>query len=1085
MLKKIQSHILLLFILVFLSQKISAQHNIDFNRFSVEDGLSSESVLSITQDQKGFLWIGTMDGLNRFDGKRVKVFKSFYNDNPIGQSIKITALLSDSLNRIWIGTNNGLYLYDNRVDSFSVFFHADKDPFSISNNSIKSLYKDRNGNIWVGTTRGLNKVEFKKDKLSFLNIHMKGFAEFEFANFSCTYDSDNGKLLAGSDKGLVEINIGNKPEEYKVERIVLNDIDVVSTTIDSLSNYWIGTANNGVFVINQNFKIIHHYQNNIGNKKLLSNVVRKVYTDKLGRVWVGSLKGLDLFVPKTGNHFSFIHHPENDHSLASNSIYQLMEDWQGNLWVGTFFGGLNYIEANSSPFTIYQSSTSKNSISSNIISAIVEDDKNNLWIGTEAEGLNYFDRSKKQFTKIVYTESDKPKLSSNLVKSLLIDKQQNLWVAMHGGGGVNVLDRKGQKIAEYGRNKGKNSISSNTVNALLYDYNQNIWIGTEENGIDIFNHANKKIETFTRFFKGKALSSDAITYLFEDSKKNIWIGTKKGINLLSNIDGKISVFLEGINNGQLQSDYINCIAEDKSNQIWVGTYAGLSVFDRAKNQFKTYTVKDGLAGNKVVGIIADNQNNLWVSTNNGLCFLGPERRKFYSFNIYDGLPGNVFNYRSFLKDQKGNLLFGTHHGLVEFDPKKISLNLTPPQMILTGLMINGQPINSFDSSEILSQNISETKKLMLDYDENVISIEYAVINFIKSAKNKSAYRLEGYNKDWIYTNEQKATFTNVPTGSYNLYIKAANNDGVWTESPLIIRITINPPPWKSWWAYTLYALILSLIIFAVIFFISSRIALKRKLRYEHLVNVKQQELHQMKMDFFTHISHEIRTPLTLIMGPVEMLSGLLLDNKQVQKLLLTIKGNADRLLSLTNELLDFRKADDGHTHLNIHCLNIVAFTKTVFEKFVNEAEKKHISYQFNSEKENMLLYFDSHHMEIVLSNLLSNALKFTSERGIVSLELIDSNPDFVEIKIFDNGIGIPAEAHKHIFNNYYQADAGSVKHIGTGIGLAFSKALIELHKGKLSFYSRINSDNGINETCFVINLQKGKSHFDGNFTIIE
>ncbi|MDP3394606.1 two-component regulator propeller domain-containing protein [Sediminibacterium sp.] len=1083
--KKLQNQLLFLIILGFISLKISGQNNIHFNRFSVEDGLSSESVLSITQDKKGFLWIGTMDGLNRFDGKRVKVFKSFYNENPIGPSVKITCLLSDSLNRIWIGTNNGLYIYDNRSDSFSFLFHSPNDPFSISNNSINTLYEDRKGNIWVGTAKGLNKAVLRNDTTLFIHIQLNEYPELAFANISCTYDSDNGKILIGSTKGLIELAIDNKKEEYKIEKTIFNKLDVTSVTRDSLTNYWIGTSNNGVFVVNKDFKITQHYQHNIGTQKLLSNVVRKVYTDQLGQIWVGSLKGLDLFSPKAGNHFSFIHHPENKYSLTSNSVYQLMEDRQGNLWVGTFFGGLNYIEANSSPFIIHQQSINKNSISSNIISGIVEDQKNNLWIGTEAEGLNYFDRKKRQFKNIIYDESDKPKLSSNLVKSLIIDDQQNLWVAMHGGGGVNVLDKTGRKLIEFGRNKGKNTISSNAVNALLYDDKQNIWIGTEESGIDIFSRANRKIETFSNFFKGQVLSNESITYLFEDSQKSIWIGTKKGINLLSNIDGKTRIFLKGNNEDQLKSDYINCIAEDKSNQIWVGTYAGLSVFNRETNQFKTYTVKDGLAGNRVVGIVADDENNLWVSTNNGLSFLGPDRSKFYTFNTYDGLPGNVFNYRSFLKDKQGNLLFGTHNGLVEFDPKKISLNLKAPEIIFTGLMINGQPINSFDSSGILSKDISQTNNLILNYNENVISIEYAVINFIKSYKNKSAYLLEGYNKDWIYTNDQKAAFTNVPSGNYNLYIKASNNDGVWTESPLVIQITILPPPWKTWWAYTLYVLVISLISFSIIFFISSRIALKRKLRYEHLVNVKQQELHQMKMDFFTHISHEIRTPLTLIMGPVEMLSGLLSQNGQVQKLLLTIKGNADRLLRLTNQLLDFRKAESGHTHLTISCSNIVAFAKGQFEKFINEADAKKIAYTFNSSKENIPLYFDSHYMEIVLSNLLSNALKFTADGGIVSVDLLESTPEFIEIKISDNGIGIPPEAHSKIFNNYYQADTGSLKHIGSGIGLAFSKALIELHKGKLSFYSSINKDTGSNETCFIINLQKGYNHFDGNFTIVE
>jgi len=573
--------------------------------------------------------------------------------------------------------------------------------------------------------------------------------------------------------------------------------------------------------------------------------------------------------------------------------------------------------------------------------------------------------------------------------------------------------------------------------------------------------------------------------MFEDSKKNIWIGTKQGINLLLHRDRKVRTFLKNLNSGQLNSDYINCIAEDKSQRIWLGTYAGLSYFDEAKNEFGTYTVADGLAGNKVVGIIADDNNNLWISTNNGLSFFREDRSKIYSFNIYDGLPGNVFNYNSYFKDNQGHLFFGSYNGLVEFDPKKISLNIKPPEIVLTGLQVNGKIVTNSDSSRIVSKNITEISDFVLDHDENVVTIEYAVVNFIKSAKNRSAYKLEGYNKDWIHTTEQKATFTNLPAGNYTLLIKASNNDGVWSESPLVVKITIKPPPWKTWWAYTLYVIILSLIAFSIIYFFSSRTALKRKLRYEHLLNIKQQELQEMKMDFFTHISHEIRTPLTLIMGPVEMLSGLVPNNLQAQKMLSTIKGNADRLLTLTNKLLDFRKAESGHAHLTISCLNIVTFTKAQFDKFAGEAEKKSISCSFNSAKTDIPLYFDPHHLEIVLSNLLSNALKFTHVRGTVSVHIAIPEPENVEITVCDNGIGIPEEAQGRIFTNFFQADTGGTEQMGSGIGLAFSKSLVELHKGKLSFHSGINADTGNKHTCFIVSLPTGKKHFDGNYMINE
>jgi signal transduction histidine kinase len=647
---------------------------------------------------------------------------------------------------------------------------------------------------------------------------------------------------------------------------------------------------------------------------------------------------------------------------------------------------------------------------------------------------------------------------------------------MHSGG-INVLNAAGRIVQKYNNKQGPNSINSNNVTRLLLDAQNRMWIGTEESGINIYDFKTNKIEIFETLYPNKTLPGQGITYFFEDSKSNLWIGTGKGLCMLSS-DGKIwRTFLKKDYQNQLQSDVIYCITEDKKGIIWIGTYFGLSYYDPVKNLFHTYTTADGLAGNKVVGIVPDKHNNLWFSTNNGLGFLDSTRNHFHSFTVDDGLPGAYFNYNSFFRDENGHLFFGGYKGLVEFNPDEIVTNNEPPKVILTGLYINGHAVTPKDSTEILINDIAETEKILLDYDQNIVTVDFAVMNFIKPNKNKSAYKLEGYNTDWQYTDTHSASFTNLAHGSYRLLIKASNNDGVWNTTPLTLKITVLPPPWKTWWAYGLYILAFLLALFGIIYFFASRAALRRKLRYEHMVNVKQQELHQMKMDFFTHISHELRTPLTLIIGPLEVLMNTPNGKPSNPKLLQTIKANAERLLKLTNDLLDFRKAEAGHTELKIKSGNLVDFTRCVYDKFTEAAAKKSIAYKFENTEETIEVYFDPHHLEIVLTNLLSNAIKFTSFGGTISVTVNKNGNETAEIKVYDNGIGIPKEKQAKIFSNFYQADAGGIKNTGSGIGLAFSKSLIELHQGKLNFHSGINQQTGMQETSFIVILQLGRKHF--------
>jgi ligand-binding sensor domain-containing protein/signal transduction histidine kinase len=1061
---------------------LCAQTRLEFNHFTIENGLSSSSVLSITQDAKGFIWAGTMDGLNRYDGNKVKIFKSFYAKNPIGVSIKIVSLLADE-QKVWIGTNNGLYLYDIHADSFRVFYHQPNNKKSISDNEINSLYKDKNGTVWVSTSNGLTRVIKEDGTFKFLPILLNNTQLPGINKVNVAIETDGGRMIAGTDAGIATFLPPGKEGNISDVKYMLQGKSVVSMAKDKQQNYWIGVNGKGILKFNQRWQQVRLYEQRNSEFPILSNVIRKVYIDRKDRIWVGTLKGLNLIDPVTGKTEAYVNNASDPQSLNFNSIYDIFEDRQGNVWLATFFGGLNYVEAIAKPFKVYSSNGTTKSISSNIISGIVEDRQKNLWIGTEAEGLNYFDRAANTFKWYKANDANnRESLSSNLIKALLIDEANNLWASTYNGG-LNVFNTTGIKVKEFGKKDGENNIHSDRVICLTLDHSGRIWIGTEDAGISIYDFKKGKLSKFESLYPGVKMPVKGITCLLEDSKRNMWIGTGHGLFMLEFASNNLISFFQGNYESQLQSDFINCLAEDKDGVIWIGTHIGLASFSHTQKKLTTYKEASGLAGNKVVGIVADNRNNLWISTEKGINSFDPARKKFYLFNTYDGLPGNVFNYRSFFKDSKGHIYFGGYKGLVEFDPQQIRMNLEEPKVELTGLSINGEDINSRDSSGILKQSIADVKELTLRYDQNVLALDYAVLNFIKPLKNKSAYMLESYNKSWVYTNDHHAVFTNLPPGKYRLLIKAANNDGVWNNESHMLTVKILPPPWKSWWAYTLYVLFILLLATGIIYFFVSRTALKRKIRYEHMTNIKQQELHQMKVDFFTHISHEIRTPLTLIVGPAEMLQNVYAGNPTAKKMLATITSNAERLLKLTNDLLDFRKADAGYTQLKIKTGNIVEFVQSVFDKFTQVAAEKKINFTFESAEKDIPVYFDPHQLEIVITNLLSNALKFTPQEGNVSVTINLDENETVSIVVSDDGIGIPNESQDKIFTDFYQADSGTVKNTGSGIGLAFSKSLVELHKGKLSFISEINPDTTKQETRFVINLLLGKDHFNDSYMI--
>lgn len=1058
-------HIIVVVLLHCPVGELFAQQAPVFRHITQEDGLSSSSVLSLAQDSMGFVWAGTMDGLNRYDGQRIKVYKAFYKDNFIGPSIKISQLCTDGQGNVWIGTNNGLYVYNTGLDTFRVFYHTSADKHSLRHNEVKALYVDKQARVWAGTQQGINLFthaggfQFQSRSVQFTNQAAAGYDVRSLLQLS------SGQMLAGTTQGLVLFEQEPGRDTYRWVSSGLNNEQVTTLAEDKSRNIWAGTQNRGIFRVGMDLQNSRQFiVNKNSSAGPVSNTIRKILADTNGQLWIGTLKGLNVLNPETLAFATYVHDADNVHSLNFNSIYDILQDRQGSIWIATYFGGLNMVEAVTTPFRVYNSSSSAGTLSSDIVGPMLSDAQGNLWIGTEAEGLNYLNRSTGQFRYYNNDETNPASLSSNLIKTLLRDQQNNIWVGLHSGG-INVLNAAGKKIKSFD----KTTLNSNDVISLMADGNNHIWAGTVEDGINIIDPVTNRVEKFETRYPVHRLASKAITCLYRDSRGNIWIGTRQGISKLQVRDNVLTNFVRTSAPGQLLSDYINCIAEDREGNLWFGTYAGLSHFDRARNTFSTYTTADGLSGNKVVGLVFDDHNKLWIATNNGLTVLDSTRKVWQRFTVEDGLPGNVFNYNSFYRDGNGRIFLGTYKGLVEFNPLDIQVNSEVPTLQFTGLSVHGKPVSRYDAGSLISTDISNTQAIELAYDQNVLKVDYAIMNFIKPGKNRSAYKLEGYHTDWQYTTDNAASFTGLEPGSYTLLVKGSNNDGVWNDTPISLQIKIQPPPWKTWWAYSLYAIVLASLAFVIIWFISSRTALRRKLRYEHMLNLKQQELHQMKMDFFTHISHEIRTPLTLIMGPVELLQMKHGSNPDDNRLLEIVKNNGDRLLKLTSDLIEFRKAETGHTALKLENRDMVAFAQLVFQRFEEQARRRDIAFGFESTETNCTLLFDAHQMEIVLSNLLSNALKFTPEGGKVWMELVKKGKK-VTISVHDNGPGIPQESQEKIFTTFYQADNVKNKIPGSGIGLAFSKSLVELHGGTLSFSSTPNAPKGERETIFSVVL---------------
>lgn len=1061
----------ILTVLVILVQLYCKGQELVFNHLMAEDGLSQNSIFSITQDSRGFMWYGSRFGLNRYDGIRFSLYKSSSTDTSTLSDDYVTALYNDTKGILWVGTANGLNKFDPRKNTFKRIRLAKVTgdrPYIL----VRNIQEDSRGRVWIASNKGLF---FLSDRSSdnFSGAEKLGLPlNIAKSDILSVFEDHDHELWIGTNNGLVRLSIKKRIEAIKIfvndnRPGSITDNSVTGTVEDLQKNLWFATENGGINLFDRNTQTFTAFKHEaVNNDGPAHNAIRKMIMTRSGEVWIGTQEGLSILNPQTRKFRNFQHRKANSKSLNQNSIYSIYQDINGSVWIGTYYGGVNVVYAAPTNFKTWQYHEQHPGLNHNVVSAITEDKNGKLWIGTEGGGLNYYNWNNKHFGAYTYNANDPESLGSNLVKAVYKDKTGDIWVGTHGGG-LNLLNQSTGKFTRYLTHKNDLNTTRSEIVALLEDSYGRFWVGSQT-GLRIFDKANSKLQPKPLSGKLKIFEDKNIKFLFEDAQKNIWIAATTGLYAFSR-DLKVlqSFRLPKVNNSvSNNSNFINCIIEDQGGNIWIGLYyGGLKMYDPKKRSFsRTYGIKDGLLSSNVLGIIEDDKRQLWISTSNGLSKFDPQTHTFQTYITSDGLAGDEFNYNSFFKGKHQEFFFGGYNGLTHFFPDQINKNNYRAPIVFTDLLLFNKPVKIGTSDGLLEQDLGFTSKLQLKYDQNIFTIQFALLNYIKSKKNKYAYKLQGVNTQWIETSIPAASYTNLPSGNYTLLVKGANNDGLWSKAASI-QIEILPPFWKTWWAFCIY----SILVVAIVFFITRFFYLRELL-------IKDEELHQNKLNFFTNVSHEIRTHLTLIMAPIEKMLDSSRQTAELNKEMSSVKSNADRLLKLVSELMDFRKAETRHLKLKIAAHDLVGFLQNIYNSFESLSEKKQIDYTLIYDQESLIVYFDKEQLEKVFFNLISNAFKFTPAGGQIAIAL-KTLSDKVVVNITDTGRGIAPEYMDRLFTNFFQIDDHNIQNTGYGIGLALSKHITELHKGSIAVNSIPAQQEGPGYTNFTVTLQLGNRHF--------
>lgn len=1040
---------------------LQAQKQTRYERLSTASGLSQSSVYKIIQDKQGFLWFATGDGLNRYDGHNFKIYRNDPSDPTTLSGSEIFTVAQDDEGNLWVGTRNsglnkielatgkitritkgpggqdlsnsnipsilnigkgrmgvavlgvGYLVYDIRTNQV---ISAESEWKNTIVKEVVRLFKHSSGTVWMGTRTGY--------LVSQLNAH--SFIPYQFGannnRVRALFETKNGDILVGTDgRGIYRFT--PKTQQFKVVFYQASDPlsrqnIVTSIAKDALQNLWIGT-DNGVYKLNgEDFKS---------------------YTN----------------IPSN---------PDPELGLSSNSVMSLFTDANQNTWVGTWEAGLNISFFQKPRFAVlrYKPNTLQGLLS-NKVSTLLADGDQGVWVGSNV-GLSYFNHKSGQVTHYLQSASSNKLNSTETYDVNFIHPSGDggVWVGLWGKG-INLFTKERQ-LKDYPFKPGVREANFNT----LENFNSEFLLGTQGMGVVAFNPMTKQYRVPFAELGKKNFLNKSIAAIRVLNGKEIWVGTVGfGLYVFDVSNRKLRHYVKSAEIGALSYNHVNKIYQDRQKRIWVMTQGGgLNQYLGAGKGFKVFTVNNGLGSNSLRGMVEDAKGDMWFSTNGGISKMDGKTLKFVNFEEADGLQGKEFMTNAVAKNSQNWLFFGGVNGLNYMKSDSLRMRLDVPPVYFTKLKIFNKEVEAGEDNSPLRVDILSTKHLVLQPNQSVFSLDFVALEYQRPKNNRYAYYLEGFENEWNLVGTQRTvTYTNLSPGDYIFKVKASNSDGIWAEKPYELKITVLPPWYRTWWAYVLYVVLLAAVIYAFIREVQVREAFRTDLRLKEIEKERIQELEQVKTHFFTNISHELRTPLTLITSPLEkyFLSNASLNKDQKTKIN-SIYQNAQKLLRLINQLLDLSKIESGNVQPVVEKHDLVRQLHSIKQSFDAYAQQKQIKLKWDAPVESLFVYYDADIIEKCVTNLLSNAFKFTPEDGIIGIRLelhkvykgASESINRVSIHVSDTGKGISAEHRQHIFDRFYQIPE-KVDRVGTGVGLSLCKELIEVHRGSIEVQSDLGA----------------------------
>ncbi len=1051
-----------------------------FEHISHEQGLSQLSIQALYNDKQGFIWAGTTDGLNRFDGYQFKVYKGNKDKLDSLSNNHILSITQDSNETLWIGTQTGLNSFNKNTESFTRFLQDEKQSNSLSNNVVQVLTPDKLGNLWVGTQQGLNKFNGKdfvrfyhqsagksslrnniqviiEDSKNSLWLGTKGGLSYfddkakllkpvtldiKVPSITSIIERDANTLWLGTEKGLY---LYHKQKGLLTEHsILINELadSHISSFVQRNNNdLWITTKNNGVYLYTVSSEIFQKIQaKNQGESRFVNQDLRTMITDKSGDLWIGTyVNGIEKIDLSRGQ----FNHSEPD-ATKGVAVIRSLEYGDNKLLVATYASGLYEIDRSTGQYQQYlHEPTNDKSIGANAVGWLIDDKKNGIWIGTLVGGLNLFNPITKNFTRFQHDPADPASISDDGVLQLFQENDHTLWLGTWGGG-LNKLDTRTKKFTRFRHEPdNKNSLSGDSVWGIHKDKQGVFWIGTQYNGLNKFD---PKTNTFKH-------------YKFSANNAN-----------------------------SLSDNFVMAIHQTSDGMLWLGTAAGLNKFDPTTEIFTVYKEEHGLANAHIYGILEDERGHLWLSSNGGLSRFNPITEHFINYDVSDGLQSKEFATLSYYKSKSGEFYFGGANGYNHFYPAEIKDDTLPPNIVLTNFLVHNQTVkigvmeNNFKTEQpfMLDSVINELSELNLTHLEKLITFEFSALHFSEPMNNQYAYMMEGFDEDWIYTDakNRRATYTNIPAGEYVFRVKGSNGDNYWNEQGKSLIVNVLPAPWRSWWAYSFYILVF----ISLIGFIIYRQNYHRL--QEQALNIRLTRVDKLKDEFLANTSHELRTPLNGIIGLAESLvdgvAGELPDKANHDLSMVVASGR--RLSNLVNDILDFSKLKNHGLEIHTSAIDINSMIDVVFTLSRPTLQTKNLTLINNISSDFPMVKADEDRLQQILFNLIGNAIKFTKSGTItVSAHVVGNNEsneeEFVCIDIADTGIGIAVENITSIFESFEQVSGNEARsESGTGLGLAVTKQLVELHGGKVTVSSKPNIGSTFSFTLPIYSIDESETN---------